>query len=114
MIVEIRTYRLRPGTRDAFVRVMRTEALPLLAAFGIEVLDAGPSLADEDGEETAYLIRTFGSLAEREEQETRFYGSEEWRDGPRERILAPIETYHTVVLDLPAAAVEALRGRARA
>lgn len=107
-IVEIRTYRLTPGTRDEFVRVMRDEALPLLQKFGIQVVSTGPSLVDEEGHEEAYLIRAFASPAERDEQEERFYGSPEWREGPREGIVSRIETYHTVVLDLPDSAVAAL------
>jgi hypothetical protein len=106
--LEIRTYRLRPGTRATFVRVMREEGLPLLASFGIRVLDCGPSAVDEDGHEEAYLIRAFASIEQREEQESACYGSEAWRTGPREAIVGPIENYHTVVLEVPDAAVAAL------
>lgn len=101
MIVEVRTYRLRPGTEEEFVRLMRDEAVPLLKRFGIEVVTCGASLADEDGRRDAYLIRSFDSLEQRDEQEERFYGSREWRDGPRETIVSRIESYHTVVLDAP-------------
>jgi NIPSNAP len=109
VILEIRTYRLRPGTRDEFVRVMRDEGMPLLAAHGIDVVDCGPSLADEDGHEEAYLIRAYPSLDAREAQEEAFYGSAEWRDGPREAIVARIEAYHTIVIGSTEAAVGALR-----
>jgi len=109
MIVEIRTYRLKPGTGDEFVRVMREKARPLLAEFGIDVVDCGRSLVAEDGAEEAYLIRAFPSLGARVEQEERFYRSEEWRTGPREAVLSRIETYHTVVLDVPDEAVPMLR-----
>ncbi|MFR9775232.1 NIPSNAP family protein [Micromonospora sp. MS34] len=109
MILEIRTYRLKPGTVDEFVRVMREEAAPLLARSGIRVVAAGASLAREDGHEEAYLIRAFPTLAVRDEQETAFYGSDAWRDGPRQAILAPIESYHTVVLETADEAAEVLR-----
>lgn len=107
-ILEIRTYRLKPGTRDEFVRVMRDESLPLLTEFGIRVVDAGPSLVDEDGHEEAYLIRAFDSLAHRDEQEEAFYGSDAWRSGPREAIVSRIDTYHTIVVEVPDAAIAAL------
>jgi hypothetical protein len=100
MILEIRTYRLRPGTRDEFVRVMRTQAVPLLAKHRIHVIGSGPSLVDEDGVEEAYLVRRFTSLAEREELEAAFYSSEEWRHGPREAVVSRIESYHTIVLEV--------------
>jgi hypothetical protein len=112
VILEIRTYRLKPGTGEEFVRVMREEARPLLAEFGIDVVDGGLSLVAEGGAEEAYLIRAFPSLDARDEQEERFYGSEAWRSGPRDAVLSRIETYHTVVLEVPDHAVAALRRRA--
>jgi hypothetical protein len=72
--------------------------LPLLAAAGIDVVHCGPSTQDDDGEEHYVLMRAFPSFEERERQERSFYSSEEWRLGPREQVLAAIETYHTVVL----------------
>ena len=111
MILEIRTYRLRPGTSDEFVRVMREEAAPLLARFGIRVVAAGASLVREDGHEEAYLIRAFPSLAVRDRQEAAFYGSAAWRDGPREAVLSRIESYHTVVLETAEQSVEVLGRR---
>ena len=99
MILEIRTYRLKPGMRDDFVRVMRDQSVPLLRVAGIEVVDCGPSLVDEDGQEEAYLIRRFASLDRRDEQETAFYSSDAWLRGPREAIVSRIESYHAIVLD---------------
>jgi hypothetical protein len=102
MILEIRTYRLKPGTRDDFVAAMAA-AQPLLARYGIEVVDFGASLVAEDGHEEAYLIRRFASLEDRAEKEDAFYGSADWRNGPRADVVAPIESYHTIVL--PASAL---------
>jgi hypothetical protein len=108
VILEIRTYRLRPGTRDEFVRVMRDECVPLLKGFGIQVVDCGPSLVAEDGHEEAYLIRAFPSLEAHRRQEDAFYSSDAWLDGPREAVLAPIESYHTIVLETSEAVVAGL------
>ncbi|MFI9594320.1 NIPSNAP family protein [Nonomuraea sp. NPDC052265] len=109
MILEIRTYRLKPGTRDDFLRVMRDEALPLLAKAGIDVVAHGASLVDEDGHEEAYLIRAFPTKETRDEQEDAFYGSPEWHQGPREGIVSRIDGYHTIVIEATDAAVTALR-----
>lgn len=98
MVIEVRTYRLLPGTRDDFVRTME-QVLPLLAEFGIEVVSHGASLVDEDGHECAYLVRRFPSLDERERLEDAFYSSDAWRLGPREAIVSRIADCHTVVLD---------------
>jgi hypothetical protein len=111
MIVEIRTYRLRPGTRDEFLKVMQTEAVPLMAEFGLRVLACEASLVDEDGHQEGYLVRVFDSLEQRLEQEERFYGSDAWRQGPREGVLAPIESYHTIVFETDEAGAQALAGR---
>jgi hypothetical protein len=105
-ILEIRTYRLKPGTRDEFVRLMQHESAPLLAAAGVRVLDCGPSLVDEDGFEQAYLIRVYDSIEKRAQQEEDFYRSASWRDGPREAIVSRIDSYHTIVIEVPDTAIE--------
>ncbi|WP_431676651.1 NIPSNAP family protein [Kitasatospora sp. KL5] len=112
MIVEVRTYRLKPGTGEEFVRVMREESVPLLEQAGITVLGCGASLFAEEGHEEAYLIRSFASLAEHREQEQRFYDSAAWTDGPREAIVSRIEQYHTVVFEVDEAGVQAFRATA--
>ncbi|MET0133735.1 MAG: NIPSNAP family protein [Kibdelosporangium sp.] len=98
MILEIRTYRLKPGTVDDFLAVMREKSMPMLAEAGIRVVDYGKSLVAEDGHEEAYLIRSFDSVEHRAEQEQAFYGSDAWISGPREDIVSRIESYHTIVL----------------
>lgn len=108
MILEVRTYRLAPGTRDEFVRIMSREAVPLLEEAGIQVVAVGASLADEDGHEEAYLIRAFPSLEARQQQEDAFYSSRAWLEGPREAVLSRIESFHTVVLECSSQAVQAL------
>ncbi|WP_034593986.1 NIPSNAP family protein [Hamadaea tsunoensis] len=104
--LEIRTYRLLPGTRTDFLHVMREQAVPLLAEFGIRVVDCGASEVDEDGHEEAYLVRAFSSADERERLEEKFYSSQQWLDGPRDGIVSRIHEYHTIVLSVPDDLVE--------
>lgn len=99
MIIEFRTYRLKPGTSAEFLRVMQKEATPLVRAAGIKVITSGLSLVAEDGHEEAYLVREFASTEELERQEATFYGSDAWRSGPREAIMACVESYHSIALD---------------
>jgi hypothetical protein len=54
-------------------------------------------------------MRSFASVGERQKSEDAFYGSAEWRDGPREAILECIESYTTVVIDLDEATIKGLR-----
>ena len=66
----------------------------------------GPSLHDEN---SYYVIRRFDSLAQREQMEDTYYASDDWRLGPRERILALIESYTDIVLELDEVTVQWLR-----
>lgn len=100
MLLEIRTYRLRPGTRDEFHRIFVERCLPLLQEHGIDVVRAGASEADDEGAECYLLVRAFASAAERTAQEDGFYSSREWREGPRADIWSRIESSHTVVLTI--------------
>jgi NIPSNAP protein len=93
--VEIRSYNLKPGTRAEFQRLFIEQAEPMLKRWQIDVVAYGPSPHNSD---SYYLIRTFSSIEAREQIEDAFYGSAEWRQGPRESILALIENYTTIVL----------------
>lgn len=104
--LEIRSYTLKPGTRDEFQRLFLEEAYPMLKRWNVDVVDYGPSLHDEN---SYYLMRRFDSLAHREQSEEAFYGSDEWRQGPREAIIALIETYTEFVLELDESTLQGLR-----
>jgi hypothetical protein len=104
--VEIRSYDLKSGTRGEFHRLASEVAVPMLRRWKIDVIAYGPSRHDNN---SYYLIRGFSSLADRQQAENAFYGSEEWRKGPRDSVLALIESYTTVVLELDEATVAGLR-----
>ena len=104
--IEIRSYALKPGTRDEFHRLFLEEAFPMLQRWQVDVVAYGPSLHDQD---SYYLMRRYDSLAHREESEKAFYGSDEWRQRPREAIIALIETYTEIVLELDDVTVQGLR-----
>jgi hypothetical protein len=110
LFVDFRSYTLKPGRAEEFDRLMRTQALPLLHKWGFDVVAQGLSA---DGDDRAYLVRAYRDLVHREASEDIFYGSTEWLDGPREAILDCIETYGSVVMELPAGTVDALRWGAR-
>src|SRR5262249_57514330 len=55
------------------------------------------------------LIRAFPSLEDRQRAEDAFYGSDEWKNGPRAAVLAAIESYTTVVIQTDEATIRALR-----
>lgn len=105
-VVEIRSYNLKPGTRDQFQRLFEQEALPMLRRWKVDVVAYGPSQHDKD---SWFLMRGFPGIAERQKSEDAFYGSEEWIKGPREKILAGIDTYATIVITVDEATLRGLR-----
>jgi len=104
--VEIRSYNLKPGTREKFNQIVIEEALPMLRRWNVDVVACAPSPHDDD---SFYLIRAYESLEEREASQDAFYGSDEWRTGPREKVLGFIESYTSIVIEMDDATVDALR-----
>ncbi|MBY0434604.1 MAG: DUF4440 domain-containing protein [Cyclobacteriaceae bacterium] len=94
-VIEIRSYNLKPGSRSQFQKLFDEQALPMLKKWKIEVVAYGSSLHDEN---SFFLARAFTSLANRQSTEDAFYGSPEWKNGPREAILNLIESYTTIVI----------------
>ncbi len=105
-LVEIRAYRLKPGTRADFHAAVTNRALPMVRAYGMDVVSHGPVPNDENG---YFLVRSFASLAELTAQEDEFYGSAPWREGPREALVSRIATYVDTLLWLSPAAIADLR-----
>jgi hypothetical protein len=94
-VIEVRSYKLRPGTGGEFHRLVVEESLPMLERWGVDVIAFGPSLDDED---LYVLIRGYASLDDLHGSQDAFYGSDEWREGPREAIVSLIEADISVVL----------------
>jgi hypothetical protein len=104
--IEIRTLTLKPGSREEFQRLYIKEARPRLQRWKFDVVAHGPSLHDEN---TYYVIRCYDSLAQREQMEDAYYASDDWRKGPREAMLALIESYVDAVLEVDEVTVQGLR-----
>jgi hypothetical protein len=99
-VIEIRTYKLVPGTGAAFHPHLRRGIAADAAALGCGSRCLRPSLDDED---SYYLLRAYPSLEALQRSQDAFYGSDEWREGPREAIVSRIESGSSVVL--PASAM---------
>jgi hypothetical protein len=105
-VVEIRSLTLKPGRRDEFRRLYIEKALPLLRRWNFDVVAHGPSLHDAD---SYYVIRRFDTLAQREQMEEAYYASDDWRKGPREAILASIESYTDIAFEVDEVTLQGLR-----
>jgi NIPSNAP len=98
MVVEMRTYRTKPGKRREFLDIFRTKSMPAHAAIGMKIL--GPFLSIEDPD-VFFFMRGFPDLASREPMKARFYDGPLWK-GELEAVLMPmLDTYDVVLVDDP-------------
>jgi NIPSNAP len=105
-LVEIRSYKLKPGTMEAFHAAVVASAVPMLRRWGTDVVAFGPSVHEAD---CYFLVRAYADLADLSSRQDAFYGSSEWRDGPRHSIVSRIESYLSTVLRLSPESIEDLR-----
>ena len=77
MIVEVRSYRIKPGKREEFIKLFETRAVPAQRTYGMKV--TGPFLDVENPNKFVFL-RSFPSLEERERMRDAFYGGELWKN----------------------------------
>ncbi len=103
-LIEVRTYKLKPGYDERFVEAFRS-AMPLVRQ-SMDVVAFGRSDHDH---ESFYLIRAYDDRAQLEDQQNAFYTSEAWRSGPREPLLECIDDYLNTLLWLSEEGVEDLR-----
>jgi len=79
---ELRQYRMRPGQRDAWVKLMEEEIVPFQVSKGMVI--AGMFCGEEDKDLFVWL-RRFDSEEERERLYDAVYQSDTWKNdiGPR-------------------------------
>jgi hypothetical protein len=104
-LLEIRLFKLHPGTREEFDRISRDGTIPMMRRHGINVVAHGPSLNDEDG---YFLLRAFPSEDQRITQSQAIYATDEWAANYEEPIMGMIADYHTSVLPLSRELVDGL------
>jgi hypothetical protein len=105
-IVEVRTYKLKLGSGAAFHALVTQQSMPLVKAANMDVVAYGQSLHDPD---SYYLIRSYDSMEHLHRSQDAFYASDAWRQGPREAIVALIESDANAVMCLSTGALEAIR-----
>ena len=104
-LIEIRAYQLKPGESAAFHALVSGTVMPMLQGM-MEVVAFGCSPHEADG---YFLVRAFDDLADLKARQAAFYGSDAWRQGPREGIVSRISSMLDTLLWLSPAAVEDLR-----
>ena len=96
MIVEMRTYKLKAGCREAFLETFRAKSMPAHAAIGMKV--AGPFVSIEDAD-VFFFMRGFPDEASREPMKAQFYEGTLWKDELEGVMMPLIERYDVVVVE---------------
>ncbi|MDP1976243.1 NIPSNAP family protein [Undibacterium sp.] len=105
-LVEIRIYRLKPGVAEAFHHTVHTITVPMLKSRNMDVVAYGHS----DHEEASYyMIRAYASRDALEAEQNAFYGSSEWKNGPRAELVDCIDTYMNTLVWLSDEGVNSMR-----
>jgi hypothetical protein len=94
-VLEILTLDIKPGKRDEFHKVYVTQSVPLLKKWNFNLVAYGPSLHDTN---SYYVIRRFKNLDDREKSEDAFYGSDDWKSGPRDAIMGLVDHFAYAVV----------------
>lgn len=102
MIIEMRTYKLKPGKRAEFLEIFRARSMPAHAEIGMKIL--GPFLSLEDAD-TFFFMRGFPDLLSREPMKAKFYEGELWKTELENLLMPMIEKYDVVLVDDPAGMV---------
>jgi NIPSNAP len=103
MLIEMRTYRTKPGSRAAFVEIFRAKSIPAHEAIGMKIL--GPFLSIEDAD-VFFFMRGFPDLASREPMKAQFYEGKLWKDELENILLPMLDKYDVVLVEDPSGVVK--------
>jgi hypothetical protein len=90
----------------AFHEAVHTKSVPMLKARAMDVVAYGTSDYEE---ETYFLARSYASREALEQEQSAFYGSEDWKQGPRREIVDCIDTYLNTLLWISEDGIESMR-----
>jgi hypothetical protein len=102
MIVEVRTYKIKPGRRDDFIKFFETRGVPAQRSLGMKIL--GP-LLDLEHPDVFVWLRSFPSLAERDRMKSAFYDGDLWKSELEGIAMPLIESYAVVLSETSAGCV---------
>jgi hypothetical protein len=96
MIIEMRTYKIKPGLRAEFLKVFESKARPEHEKIGMKIL--GPFLSVENAD-TFFWMRAFSDLKSRGPLRDRFYEGKLWKEELEQKLMPMIEKYDVVVVE---------------
>jgi hypothetical protein len=96
MIIEMRTYKTKPGRRSQFLEIFRSKSIPAHREIGMKVM--GPFLSVEDPD-TFFWMRGFPDIASRDPMKAKFYEGELWKRELENVLLPMLEKYEVVLVE---------------
>lgn len=103
MIVELRTYKLKPGKRAEFLEIFRSKSMPAHDRIGMKIL--GPFLSLEDSD-VFFFMRGFPDLESREPMKAQFYEGKLWKSELENVLMPMLEKYDVVLVDDPSGLIQ--------
>jgi quinol monooxygenase YgiN len=97
MLFELRQYRVRPGRRDEWVKVMEEVIIPFQASKGIVIV--GSFVAEEDPDLYVW-IRRFDDEQDRQQRYAAVYESDYWKNEVAPRTTDLLEREKMVITRL--------------
>lgn len=98
MVIEMRTYKIKPGKRGEFLEVFRTRSISAHEEIGMKILGPFLSLDDPD---VFFFMRGFPDLASRDPMKAKFYEGQLWKRELEEILMPLLEKYEVVLVDDP-------------
>ena len=96
MIVEVRSYRIKPGKRDEFIKMFETRAVAAQREYGIKIV--GPLLDVENPNKFVFL-RSFPSLEDRDRMKDAFYGGDLWKNELEAFAMPLLDSYDVILCE---------------
>jgi uncharacterized protein YciI len=94
-IIEVRTYRAKPGMRTPLLELLRSRAFPIQRALGMKILGPFPSLEDDIG---FVWLRAFPDEASREWLKAAFYEGTDWLNGLEADVMPMLDDYSATIV----------------
>ena len=96
MIIEMRTYKTKPGMRARFLEIFRTKSVPAHVSIGMKLLGPFPSIEDPD---VFFFMRCFPDLPSRDPMKAKFYEGKLWKDELENVLMPMLEKYEAVLVE---------------
>jgi hypothetical protein len=96
MIIEMRTYKIKPRLRAEFLKTFEAKVRPAHRKIGMKIL--GPFLSVED-DDTFFWMRAFPDRKSRETMRDQFYEGKLFKDDLERNHVPMLEKYDVVVVE---------------